>query len=284
MLDTTPDRVSEKARWAPRTSLLRRLTSAPVRVRMKNATGMVWTWSNTARRRSRIRPSPMRADQSRVATLLTASAMPIAAMARASRMTIRGAEPSTIAVTTRPASRGVATARTAPRTESTRKRTIRPVCGRAKIPIRRMFSRVKTLRSSRVFALSDRIIARMAACCIVTSRRSSPGPRTPPARSPCRVGGRFRRPVGSNPADGGPIPAGRTYSGGPRRRRAAPQPGCASLLSRKGSTAARQHDYVGAQPVGAEPRARGLGASTDARVDAPGQIRRLCLDTVPVFV
>jgi hypothetical protein len=37
---TTPDRVEAKARWAPITSLLRRLTSAPVRVRVKNATGM----------------------------------------------------------------------------------------------------------------------------------------------------------------------------------------------------------------------------------------------------
>lgn len=37
---TTPDSVSLKARWAPSTSLLSRLTSAPVRVRVKNATGM----------------------------------------------------------------------------------------------------------------------------------------------------------------------------------------------------------------------------------------------------
>ncbi len=37
---TTPDRVLLKARWAPMTSLLRRETSAPVRVRVKNATGM----------------------------------------------------------------------------------------------------------------------------------------------------------------------------------------------------------------------------------------------------
>lgn len=37
---TTPDSVLLKARWAPITSLLSRLTSAPVRVRVKNATGM----------------------------------------------------------------------------------------------------------------------------------------------------------------------------------------------------------------------------------------------------
>ena len=40
MLLTTPDSVSLKARWAPMTSLLSRLTSAPVRVRVKNAIGM----------------------------------------------------------------------------------------------------------------------------------------------------------------------------------------------------------------------------------------------------
>ena len=130
-LDTTPERVSEKARWAPRTSLLSRLTSAPVRVRMKNATGMVWTWSNTERRRSRIRPSPIRADQNLVTTLLTASTMPITAMAAARRNTTRTAAPSTIAVTTRPASSGVTTAREAPNTDRIRNRTINRVCGRA---------------------------------------------------------------------------------------------------------------------------------------------------------
>lgn len=37
---TTPDSVLLNARWAPMTSLLRRETSAPVRVRVKNATGI----------------------------------------------------------------------------------------------------------------------------------------------------------------------------------------------------------------------------------------------------
>ena len=36
-LDTVVDRVLVKARWAPMTSLLRRLTRAPVCVRVKNA-------------------------------------------------------------------------------------------------------------------------------------------------------------------------------------------------------------------------------------------------------
>ncbi len=63
---TTPDNVSLNARCAPRTSLLSRLTSAPVRVRVKNATGIRCTWSNTLVRRSRISPSPMLADSQRV--------------------------------------------------------------------------------------------------------------------------------------------------------------------------------------------------------------------------
>ena len=65
---TTPDSVQVKARWAPITSLLSRLTSAPVRVRVKKATGMRCTWPNTARRRSRIRPSPILDDCQRSAT------------------------------------------------------------------------------------------------------------------------------------------------------------------------------------------------------------------------
>ena len=40
---TTPDSVLEKARCAPITSLLSREISAPVRVRLKNATGRVCT-------------------------------------------------------------------------------------------------------------------------------------------------------------------------------------------------------------------------------------------------
>ena len=166
--DTTPDSVSENARWAPITSLLRRLTSAPVRVRMKKATGIVWTWSNTARRRSRMSPSPIRADHNRVTTATIASMIPIAAMASARPITTRTGEASTIAVTTRPASSGVATARVAPKTESTRKKTMRRVCGRANCPILRKFSRVNTLRSSAMLLFSARISVRMAACCIVT--------------------------------------------------------------------------------------------------------------------
>ena len=50
------------ARWAPITSLFMRLISAPVWVRVKKAIGMRCTWSNSATRRSKIRPSPIRDD------------------------------------------------------------------------------------------------------------------------------------------------------------------------------------------------------------------------------
>ena len=50
--ETTPDSVEVNACWAPITSLFSRLTSAPVCVRVKKATGMRCTWSNTRLRRS----------------------------------------------------------------------------------------------------------------------------------------------------------------------------------------------------------------------------------------
>ena len=46
-LETTPDSVEVNACWAPITSLLSRLTSAPVWVRVKNASGIRCTWSKT---------------------------------------------------------------------------------------------------------------------------------------------------------------------------------------------------------------------------------------------
>ena len=48
-LPTTLESTSVKASWAPVTSLLRRLTRAPVWVRVKKARGMRCTWSNTLR-------------------------------------------------------------------------------------------------------------------------------------------------------------------------------------------------------------------------------------------
>ena len=60
MLATTLASVEVIADCAPMTSLFSLLTSAPVRVRVKKATGIVCTCAYTARRRSAIRPSPMR--------------------------------------------------------------------------------------------------------------------------------------------------------------------------------------------------------------------------------
>ena len=51
-LDTTTDSVEVNACWAPMTSVLSRLTSAPVWVRVKNAIGIRCTWANTLVRRS----------------------------------------------------------------------------------------------------------------------------------------------------------------------------------------------------------------------------------------
>ncbi len=44
-LDTTDDSVEVNACWAPTTSVLSRLTSAPVWVRVKNAIGIRCTWA-----------------------------------------------------------------------------------------------------------------------------------------------------------------------------------------------------------------------------------------------
>ena len=51
-LETTPDSVEVNACCAPITSLFSRLTSAPVWVRVKNASGIRCTCSNTRVRRS----------------------------------------------------------------------------------------------------------------------------------------------------------------------------------------------------------------------------------------
>ncbi len=51
-LETVLDSVEVNARWAPITSLLSRETSAPVWVRVKNASDCRCTWANTWVRRS----------------------------------------------------------------------------------------------------------------------------------------------------------------------------------------------------------------------------------------
>ena len=64
-LPTTPPRVDVNACWAPITSEFSREISAPVCVRVKNARGWLSTWLNTRVRRSKISPSPMRAEYQR---------------------------------------------------------------------------------------------------------------------------------------------------------------------------------------------------------------------------
>ena len=60
---TVLDRVEVNARCAPMTSLFSRETSAPVWVRVKNASDIRWTWAKTWVRRSKIRLSPMREER-----------------------------------------------------------------------------------------------------------------------------------------------------------------------------------------------------------------------------
>ena len=131
-LVTTPDSAEVNARWAPITSLFSRLTSAPVWVRVKNAIGMRCTCSNTARRRSRMRPSPRRDDCSR-------SSSPTTASSHGDRRDGdgRGRRRCRSPVRRRwrrpPARRGPAWPRRAPRRpwRATRKTTIVRRCGRA---------------------------------------------------------------------------------------------------------------------------------------------------------
>ena len=82
-LETTEPRVVVTARCAPMTSLFTRLISAPVWVRVKKARGMAEMWSNSATRRSKITPSPMRAEYHRSTNDSTAPASAAATMIRA---------------------------------------------------------------------------------------------------------------------------------------------------------------------------------------------------------
>ena len=72
--DTSEPSVPVTASCAPMTSLFRRLMSAPVCVRVKNATGMRCTLSNSATRRSWIIPSPMLDAPQRCTTPMNAVA------------------------------------------------------------------------------------------------------------------------------------------------------------------------------------------------------------------
>ncbi len=65
-LETTEERVSVNACWAPMTSLLSRLMRAPVCVRVKKAMGIFWMCSKTFERISKMRPSPTLAETQRI--------------------------------------------------------------------------------------------------------------------------------------------------------------------------------------------------------------------------
>src|SRR5699024_12802236 len=101
--DTIPDRVFENARWAPMTSVLSRETRAPVRVRLKKAIGIDWTWSYTAVRRSKMRPSPIREARYLFVIEIAASAMARPPIATASHTTVATGPPAVIGLTTGPA-------------------------------------------------------------------------------------------------------------------------------------------------------------------------------------
>ena len=162
---TTADKVQVNARCAPITSLSSRLTRAPVRVRVKKATGMRCTWANTARRRSRMTPSPMRADCQRSARPTTASKSASSAMTTARPITRLWLFPSTISSTTRPASTGVATVATAPITLRPRKIRSARLCGLAKATMRRKVARLNVRRfCSPCMALSSAIQCPKSIC------------------------------------------------------------------------------------------------------------------------
>ena len=84
---STPDSVDVNACCAPMTSLFSRDTSAPVCVRVKNATGWRCTCANTSVRRSKIRPSPMRADCHLLISPTIASTIASSATSRALTVT-----------------------------------------------------------------------------------------------------------------------------------------------------------------------------------------------------
>ncbi|SKX65586.1 Uncharacterised protein [Mycobacteroides abscessus subsp. abscessus] len=171
MFDTTPESVSLNARCAPMTSLLSRLTSAPVRVRVKNATGIFWTWSKTERRRSRISPSPMCADNQRVPIPAAASATAISAINTASPTIVPPDPASLIRLTTRPARIGVTTVSTAVHTDSARNTPIRARCGRAKVMMRRSVLRRSPRSRLRDGEFDDLYIMSQATDCILMSSR-----------------------------------------------------------------------------------------------------------------
>ncbi len=129
---TTPDSVEVNACCAPITSLLSRLTSAPVWVRVKNASDIRCTCSKTRVRMVKIRPSPIRDENQRPTRPSAVSTTARPAIATAIQTTADTVPPSEISLTTPPASSGVATPMTADTTVSNRNTMISRRNGRAK--------------------------------------------------------------------------------------------------------------------------------------------------------
>jgi hypothetical protein len=140
MFETVLDSVEVNARWAPMTSLLSRDTSAPVWVRVKNASDIRCTCANTEVRRSKISPSPMREESQPIASARPASRSATPAAASASMTTRRVScfrmPSSTILLT----SSGVTTTRAASTTVRPRNTPIGRRCGRANPSTRRTVS------------------------------------------------------------------------------------------------------------------------------------------------
>src|SRR4051812_460414 len=141
MFDTVLDSVEVNARWAPMTSLFNRDTSAPVCVRVKNASDIRCTCANTVVRRSKIRPSPMREDNQPMlnASPASSTATPAARIDSTTTSSVSSLRmPSSTMFRTR---RGVTTTRAASRTVSARKTVMAARCGRANLTTRATVSR-----------------------------------------------------------------------------------------------------------------------------------------------
>ena len=121
---TTVDNVVVNACCAPTTSELMRVTRAPVCARVKNAMGWASTWRNTSARRSKMRPSPRRADSQRCVIVTPALSTATSATASESHTTTsrcRGTTPSSMMCLS---SSGDATTMTASSTTRTRNAAI----------------------------------------------------------------------------------------------------------------------------------------------------------------
>ncbi|CAB4729671.1 unannotated protein [freshwater metagenome] len=152
-LETVPESVEVKARWAPITSLLSRETSAPVWVRVKKAIDCRCTCPKTWVRRSKMRPSPIRDESHPPSTLRHALKIANAAIASASVVTRRVSPRRMPSSTIRCTSSGVTTTPAASTTITARNTLINRRCGPAKPMTRRTVSRETrlstTLRSAR---------------------------------------------------------------------------------------------------------------------------------------